>query len=171
MKRLTAIGMRWQSVQEAAWEQNFAEAKRYYAEHGNLAVPKRYATGSGRNLGIWLQRQRAGHKNGQLAKWQVILLSEIGMVWEREEAWKVGFRHAEEYFGENGNLTVPNAYVCADGYRLGKWISNQRSAYAAGMGEGKHNSAAEKRLSAEKIGQLEQIGMVWSVKAGRPGRI
>ncbi len=171
MKRLTAIGMRWQSVQEAAWEQNFEEAKRYYAEHGNLAVSKRYATGSGRNLGIWLQRQRAGHKNGQLAKWQVILLSEIGMVWEREEAWKVGFRHAEEYFGENGNLTVPNAYVCADGYRLGKWISNQRSAYAAGMGKGtKEGSGAwKKALTAEQVCQLERIGMVWNAKVGRRG--
>ena len=48
----------------------------------------------------------------------------------------------------------PCTGVCADGYRLGKWISNQRCAY---MG------IATKRLTEKQIRRLEEIGMVWSV--------
>ncbi|MDE7209884.1 MAG: Helicase associated domain protein, partial [Lachnospiraceae bacterium] len=175
--RLDAIGMRWQAMPEAAWERNFAEAKSYYREHGNLSIPKRYITGSGRNLGIWLQRQRTGRRKGLLEKWQVMQLDGIGMVWEMEEPWEVGFRHAKEYFGANGNLEVPNGYICEDEYRLGKWISNQRSAYAAWKrqdsgveGKEKRDGMAgeRKKLSAEKIWKLEEIGMVWNAKAGRP---
>ncbi len=78
------------------------------------------------------------------------------MVWEAAKPWETGFLHAQEYFREQGNLEVPNAFVCEDGYRLGKWISNQRSSYA--MGE---------RLSEEQVQRLVKIGMVWSGKVGR----
>ncbi|MDE7210363.1 MAG: helicase associated domain-containing protein, partial [Lachnospiraceae bacterium] len=67
---------------------------------------------------------------------------------------------ARKYFQEMGHLAVPNNYVCADGYRLGKWISNQRCAYRGALGRG---------LEAEQIRQLEEIGMVWSAKPGRHG--
>ncbi|MDE7212941.1 MAG: Helicase associated domain protein [Lachnospiraceae bacterium] len=129
--RLEEIGMRWQGAQETAWEQNFSEAEKYFREHGDLSIPKRYVAGSGRRLGAWLQRQRACRRSGRLSVGQVTMLDRIGMVWEPDEPWKVGLRHAEDYFRENGHLKVPYGYVCGDGYRLGKWISNQRSVYAA----------------------------------------
>ena len=47
-------------------------------------------------------------------------LEQIGMVWEAAKPWETGFLHAQEYFREQGNLEVPNAFVCEDGYRLGK---------------------------------------------------
>ncbi|MDE7325126.1 MAG: Helicase associated domain protein [Lachnospiraceae bacterium] len=155
-ERLTAIGMRWQGTQELAWEKNFAEAKKYFGEHGNLDVPKRYVAKGGKNLGGWLQRQRMGRRQGQLSTWQVMKLEQIGMVWEAAVPWQTGFLHAREYYRENGHLEVPNVYVCKDGYRLGKWISNQRSAYASGN-----------RLTEEQIQELAGIGMVWHGKLGR----
>ena len=82
------------------------------------------------------------------------LLDGIGMVWNKDTPWRAGFNHAKEYYKKNGNLAVPNQYICADGYRLGKWISNQRFAMRSGKG-----------LRAEQIGQLEEIGMLWEARA------
>ncbi len=157
--KLLSIGMKpGVSQAELSWRAQYGEAEEFYRRHGNLSIPKRYATGNGKNLGIWLQHQRANRKNGRLAGWQVSLLDGIGMVWEFPDAWEVGLAHAKEYARQMGNLEVPNAYVCADGYRLGKWISNQRFVYGGCAGKG---------LGQEKIRQLEAIGMVWSARRGK----
>ncbi len=137
---------------ELSWQQQYGEAEKFYREHGNLSIPKRYVGKNGKNLGIWLQRQRTGRRRGFLSTEQVALLDRIGMVWKPDIPWETGISHAEEYFRENGHLAVPNHYVCADGYRLGKWISNQRQAYKQENGKG---------LAAEQIRRLEEIGMLW----------
>ena len=75
------------------------------------------------------------------------------MEWELEDTWESGFTHAEQYFKEYGNLNVGNGYVCADGYRLGNWLTNQRT---------NHNYPSEyHKLSREQTEKLEQIGIVW----------
>ena len=161
-EKLTSIGIvPGVSQAERSWREQFGEAAEFFREHGNLSVPRKYIAGNGKNLGIWLQRQRAGRRRGTLAGWQVKMLDGLGMVWELPDAFEQGFAHAEEYFRENGHLAVPNHYVCTDGYRLGKWISNQRCAYG---------SVLHKGLTKEQAGRLEGIGMVWSVRPGRQGR-
>ena len=143
---------------ELAWKQQYNEAKEFYNKYGNLSIPKRYVGTTGRNLGLWLQRQREGKRNGRLSSWQVSSLEGIGMIWESDLPWQTGFRHAKIYVQENGDLAVPNSYICEDGYRLGKWISNQRLAYHGG---------SSKPLDLEQIRQLEEIGMIWRAKPGR----
>ena len=160
-EKLISIGLTpEQSRKELSWRQQYGEAEEFYREHGNLCIPKRYIAGNGKNLGIWLQRQRTGHRRGQLAGWQVLMLEKIGMVWETGNPWETGYCHAKEYFEEHGHLAVPNQYICADGYRLGKWISNQRFAYGAG----------KKEFGQEKIQKLENIGMIWKDKKGRSAK-
>ena len=146
------------SQAELSWRQQYEEAEEFYRKHGNLSIPRRYAARSGKDLGVWLQRQRAGYRSGCLAAWQVQMLDGIGMIWEFADPWETGFQHAREYFYTNGHLMVPNNYICADGYRLGKWISNQRFTYG---------KTAGKALEERKIKQLESIGMVWNAKPGR----
>ena len=80
------------------------------------------------------------------------------MVWKLEVPWQIGLEHAQKYFQENGHLAVPNNYICADGYRLGKWISNQRYAF---------QKSEKKGLQEEQIRELEKIGMIWSAKPGK----
>ncbi|MDE7325600.1 MAG: Helicase associated domain protein [Lachnospiraceae bacterium] len=162
-EKLASIGLapgQGVSKAELSWREQYGEAKEFYQEHGNLSVPKRYIAGNGKKLGVWLQHQRTNKRNGVLANWQVCLLDGIGMVWEMEDSWEQGFLHAKEYFRLNGHLAVPNNYVCKDGYRLGRWISNQRFAYCSTSGE---------KLSGERIRQMETIGMVWRAKRGRRG--
>ena len=74
-------------------------------------------------------RQRANYKKGILTEYQIQKLNKIGMVWEIENPWELGYRHAKQYFSKFENLSVPYTYFCEDGYQLGKWISNQRFAY------------------------------------------
>jgi len=36
---LDQLGMRWERVADVSWERNYAEAKKYFEEHGDLLVP------------------------------------------------------------------------------------------------------------------------------------
>ena len=158
-EKLTSIGLiPGMSQAELSWCEQYGQAKEFYKKHGNLSVPKQYIAGNGKNLGIWLKRQRNGRRNGMLSAWQVTMLDGLGMVWELPDSFEQGLIHAREYFLANGNLAVPNHYICADGYRLGKWISNQRYAYGA---------VGHRGLTEEQICQLEENGMIWSAKQGR----
>ena len=143
---------------EDAWEHLYQYARRFYLEQGHLFISKRYADKDGTNLGSWLQRQRANYRKGILTKDQIQKLDRIGMIWEIENPWEIGYQHAKQYFSKFENLSVPYTYFCEDGYRLGKWISNQRCAY--------HNLEG-KRLDANQIQKLSAIGMLWNAKPGR----
>ncbi|MFF8423496.1 Helicase associated domain protein [Streptomyces sp. NPDC015680] len=74
--------------------------------------------------------------------------------------WRRGIEAATRWLRESGNtaLRVPYAYVTPDtddwggagGYPLGRWIADQRRYYTDGT------------LEAERLVQLEALGMVWS---------
>ena len=85
---------------------------------------------------------------------QITLLEEIGMVWEFDDPWEIGFSHAKAYFEVHGNLQFPNNYICDDGYRLGSWIANQRQNY--------RKPTKYHKLTTEQVYRLESIGMVWN---------
>ena len=143
----------------STWDAMYREAEKYYQKHGDLLVPKKYYTPeSNLPLGLWIITQRRvyrGMVNGTLTPERIEKLNRIGMVWEEkaEWLWEEGYRHAEAYYQEQGNLDVVATFVCADGYRLGTWISNQR---------GKKKGRNGRNLTDEQITRLEQIGMIWS---------
>ena len=67
---------------------------------------------------------------------------------------------AESYFKEYGNLKIKQVFKTLNGidydekgYNLGIWINTQRREYK------------KDKLSKEKIELLDQIGMVWEIKA------
>ncbi len=157
IKRLEAIGMTWQnrncSGRISAWEEQFREAFCFYSVNGHLNVPGDYITDNGKKLSLWILRQRKLRKQGLLTEEQIVRLDRIGMIWNPENSWETGFRHAEEYFKKYGSLEVSADFVCADGYALGNWLSNQRS---------KYNSAGRyHKLTEEQTARLDKIGMVW----------
>lgn len=161
IERLDGIGMVWETRSEAVWNRNFAAAKAYYEEYGDLLVPVRYKTPDGAALGQWLNNLRQGAEAGKettaLTPERRAQLDSIGMIWEpRDWQWENGFRHAAAYFAQHGNLKVPAQYQSADGFLLGSWLANQR--YAKG---GMHN---KKPLTENQIHRLEAIGMQWETK-------
>ena len=145
-----------QASLSSGWEHYFSEASIYYAEHGNLNVPKLYTTPGGLSLGVWLvtqRRVREGQIQGNLTEQQIARLDSIGMVWgnRKEIAWQHGFEVAKKYHDTYGNLMVPGKYTDPDGYPLGQWIIKTRQQKLNGS------------LKEERIAQLDEIGMVWNI--------
>ena len=145
-----------QASLSSSWEHYFSEASIYYAEHGDLNIPKLYTTPGGLSLGVWMvtqRRVREGQIQGNLTEQQIARLDSIGMVWgnRKEIAWQRGFEVAKKYHDTYGNLMVPGKYVDPDGYPLGQWIIKTRQQKLNG------------RLKEERIAQLDEIGMVWNI--------
>ena len=145
-----------QASLSSSWDHYFSEASIYYAEHGNLNIPKRYTTPAGLSLGEWLttqRRVRAGQISGNLTEQQIARLDSIGMKWgnRNDAAWERGLEEARKFREQFGNLQVPAKYKTKDDYPLGKWINNARKRRNDG------------KLTEERIRQLDQMGMIWSV--------
>ena len=147
---------RLQASLSSGWNHYFSEASIYYAEHGNLNIPKRYTTPAGLSLGEWLttqRRVRAGQIPGNLTEQQIARLDSIGMKWgnRNDAAWEHGLEEARKFREQFGNLQVPAKYKTKNDYPLGKWINNARKRRSDG------------KLTEERIRQLDQMGMIWSV--------
>ena len=147
---------RLQASLSSSWDHYFSEASIYYVEHGSLNIPKRYTTPAGLSLGEWLttqRRVRAGQIPGNLTEQQIAWLDSIGMEWgnRNDAAWERGLEEARKFREQFGNLQVPAKYKTKDDYPLGKWINNARKRRNDG------------KLTEERIRQLDQIGMIWSV--------
>ncbi len=155
MEALNRIGMVW-DVLDYFWEKNYMAAVEYYREHGHLNMPSNYADSNGVRLGSWISRLRALRSGKKMRGTppnaeQIERLDRIGMEWEARisNKWEKGFREAENYVTQNGNLLVPTLYRSSSGFQLGAWIQRQRLVY-------KQNKINEER----KI-RLESIGMIW----------
>lgn len=147
---------RLQASLSSSWEHYFSEASIYYAEHGDLNVSKLYTTPGGLSLGVWLITQRRVREEqiqGNLTQQQIARLDSIGMVWgnRKEIAWQHGFEAAKKYHDTYGDLLVAGKYVDPEGYPLGQWILKTRQQKLNGC------------LKEERIAQLDEIGMVWSI--------
>ena len=174
----------------SSWEMCFQEAKNYYDLHGDLKVPKRYVTENGIALGSWLltqRRVRAGAVPGCLSREQIKKLDGIGMEWGSRigKAWERGYLELVKYREENGHVDVPGRYVTEEGYPLGKFVANQRTAWknsrkVAGKagggqavsgeghagescsgGDGFGTACTGRILSAQRERKLDALGFIW----------
>ena len=153
IEKLEAIGMSWHR-DKSRWNAAYEQAEQYYSENGSIDVAARFVTTDGFALGSWINSQRKKYADGKLTEKQTELLEKIGICWNpNDSAWEIGFEHAERYFEEYGDLKTGNDYICDDGFKLSKWLSNQKTKY-------KNNN-----LSEERIRRLESIGIVWFAKA------
>ena len=144
----------------ASWDLMYEQAEKYYAQNGDLNVPKGYFTAEGFSLGQWIQTQRRvynGAVNGNLSQVQIDKLTSIGMRWESKSdlSWEKYYSAAKRYFEKNGNLRAVALYVDEEGVDLGRWLSQIRLYRKSGI--------KNKRLSEERIQALDAIGMVWDV--------
>lgn len=154
--KLNAIGMTWDSAADRAWKQNYAAAKAYYEQHGDLRVPTSYVTDTGIRLGNWIRNLRMYQKGRirtlYLTEERARQLEQIGMVWDVSDAnWERHYAAAVDYFKAHGNIDVPKDTVTKDGLRLGVWLDSMREARQGGAD----------RLTPEQIERLNALGMVW----------
>ena len=147
--RLEEVGFVW-GVGPEPWEESFQRLLAYGAKHGNMLVPQGYKTADGFRLGRWVSKQRTAKKRGQLPLGRENRLEEVGFVWDvGPQPWEVSFQSLRAYKAEHGNVLVPIAYKTADGFRLGRWVNNQRTAKKTG------------KLPLDRKHRLEEVGFVW----------
>lgn len=152
IRALDEIGMVW-DVSDYLWLQYYSACVAYYRENGNLDVPLKHVTADGVRLGTWLNNVRSTHNgkgNGsRLLPEQVKALDDLGMLWNKrnDRLWEKGYTEAMQYRKEHGHLDVPTTYKTETGYRLGKWIVDQRN---------------NRNLTERRRKHLDDIGMIWS---------
>lgn len=161
INRLNAIGMRWESARDVAWEKYYAAAKAYAEEHGDLVVSINEKNYHGVNLGAWIANLRTYYKSGiqtaYLTPERIQTLEAIGMVWSAVDyLWERNYHAAVKFHQANGHLDVPASYVDEDGIRLGAWIFSLRASR-----KGTNKRAA---LTEEQLKRLDDIGMMWGNK-------
>lgn len=74
--------------------------------------------------------------------------------------WEDWYLLAVHYYGEHGDLLVPEDYVCPTGEKLGRWIEKQRAKY-------NRTPSVQGHLDGVQIEYLERIGMVWKLETRR----
>lgn len=158
VEKLNAIGMRWESVKDIAWEKNYFAAKEYFAEHGDLLPSVTDKAYHGIKLGRWVAQLRSYRKSGicsaYLTDERIKLLDEIGMVWDVPDyLFEKNYTALLDYYRENGKADVPSYYVTADGLRLGAWVFNIRNR--------KNGSGKGAELTDEQIKRLDELGFSW----------
>jgi hypothetical protein len=132
----------------------------FKAREGHAIFPQSYVTADGYPLGAWLNRQRQVFKSGKLPAGQTAALEDLGVVWDPfEECFRMGLRHLQAFRDEHGHVNVRSTNVTADGFHLGAWLFTQRTAFG------------KNKLSADRAAALEDLGVVWGVKAGEAFQI
>jgi superfamily II DNA or RNA helicase len=145
LKRLNELGFVW-DTNETAWEEGFSSLKLFREREGHSRVPKRHEE-DGFNLGTWLGTQRSNKESLSAERTQ--RLNELGFVWDTNEtAWEEGFSSLKTFHEREGHCHAPNGHK-EDGFNLGAWVRNLRT--------------NQKRLSAERLKRLNELGFVWDV--------
>jgi superfamily II DNA or RNA helicase len=143
--RLQALpGWEW-DTSASAWEQAFALLAQYVARERDARVPYSHVEDDF-DLGGWVNRQMAAGGSGKLSKERRERLEALPRwTWNRQDtAWEEGCTVLERFVDHHGHARVPANHV-EDGYKLGKWVSTQRTAHRVG------------RLSDERTARLEAL--------------
>ena len=135
----------------SSWEEGFEALTTYVQAEGSARVPKRYCTAAGYRLGAWVANQRS-RQDSLSADRRERLEGVRGWGWAWDEnaaAWEEGFEALTTYVQAEGSARVPKSYCTAAGYRLGEWVSGQRS-------------KKDGRLSEDRRQRLAAVeGWVW----------
>lgn len=130
------ISLRVLQAAQLSWRRGLESAIGYQAARGDLRVPYTYRDpvdqddpDEGFPLGIWIAEQRRAYRAGRLAADRIAELTSLNMVWSEFDAgFEDGLTAAREWFAAHGHLLPANDAVTTDGYPIGRWLHNQRSA-------------------------------------------
>ena len=107
------------------WETGFEHLRRFVEKHGH-ASPAFDVDFEGYGLGGWVARQRQNQNALDDAK-RARLLALAGWTFAaRSSKWNTGYELLVEYTKEHGH-SRPQIIEEFRGYKLGRWVSNQRS--------------------------------------------
>jgi superfamily II DNA or RNA helicase len=109
------------------WETGFRHLKEFVEREGHSQPPRGYQTEDGYMLGSWVGSNR-GRKRNILTDEQKAKLEALpDWTWNpHAEKWEIGFRYLKKFVERQGRQP-PQTYITVDGYKLGKWVSVQRT--------------------------------------------
>jgi hypothetical protein len=144
LAKLNALNFVWHAF-ETAWEVGFSQLQKFFNKEGHANVSMKHVE-DGYKLGSWVSNQRT--KQPTLSAEQLAKLNDVGFVWEVwSSAWDLGYEKLQEFHQREGHSLVPRDHI-EDGYKLGSWVSNQRT--------------KQLNLSAEMLAKLDELGFVWN---------
>ncbi len=151
---LSALGMVWGSSHAANYRIGVDHLRDYTAATGHTSVSNHYVTDGGFNLGEWVVRRRYERRVGALSAVRVAELTGLGMVWDAHDAgYRAGLGYLRVFVTREGHAVVPQSYASDEGFPLGRWLHHRRQDYKVG------------RLSAARVAEMDDLGMVWKVRA------
>ncbi|MDD2915626.1 MAG: Helicase associated domain protein [Gallionella sp.] len=125
--RLEALKEWTWDVKDAQWEDGFSHLKEFQKTNGHCRVKQNYVSSDGYQLGDWVGSQR--RKEGKLPIDRKNRLDALeGWSWSVfSEQWEEGFLHLQEFLRTEGHCRVSQSYKADDGFKLGVWVSVQRT--------------------------------------------
>lgn len=143
---LDSMGFIW-DLKVHQWSKFTMHFRAYTMEFGHCCVPALYLCADGYKLGSKVRGIRSGSK---ITDPQKAELDRLGFVWDSKEYRDARFfEHLRAFVGAANHCRVPQLYICADGYKLGQYVSEVRSgAY---------------KLSDDQRARLDTWGFVWDL--------
>lgn len=134
------------------WEEGFRHLQEFYNRERHCLISALYKTANGYPLGQWVSNQRA-IKSSMNQERKSMLEALPGWIWDViEERWQEGYRALKEFADRESHCLVAALYKAPNGYRLGQWVSTQRT--------------KKDKMSAERKEKLEALpGWVWRINA------
>lgn len=146
--RLKALKEWTWDVKDAQWEEGFSHLQEFKKINGHCWVKQDYVSSDGYQLGDWVGSQR--RKQGKLPIDRKNRLDALeGWSWSVfSEQWEEGFLHLQEFLRTEGHCRVSQSYKADDGFKLGTWVSVQRT--------------NRNKLSQERVDRLTALpGWCW----------
>jgi hypothetical protein len=122
----------------------YRELMEYEGRHAE--IPQPYSDNP--VLARWVGTQRTRYAKGRLSRRLVVMLEELGFVWEPLElVWRLRLLELREYREKHGHCRVPNR--SEENQELATWVREKRHRRALGL------------LAAERVAQLDEVGFEW----------
>ena len=114
-------------ARQANWDEGYSQLLRFVELEGHCRVLAKYITADGYRLGQWLYGQKDDRdimSQERKEKFEVL----PGWAWNViDEQWEEGFQQLRLFVEREGHSSMPALYKASDGFRLGRWVSLQRT--------------------------------------------
>ena len=151
IEKLNELEFVW-DYNKDAWETSYAYLKQFYKNNGHSMVTKNFKTVDGFKLGFWVRKQRADGRNGLLSADKMDKFNKLDFVWEpADESWENTYKLLKVFHDEKGHSNVPQDFKTDDGFKLGKWVGQQRT------------QRRREKLSLNRVEKLNKLDFVWNV--------
>lgn len=131
------------------WDAAYAALHSFRRRHPHAWPGRDHVAPDGRRLGVWCHNVRTFHDRGSLAPERVRRLDAIGFPWRAPGLWQTRFEDLRRFRSRHPGAWPANRHASADGFRLGRWCADQRSARRRG------------EMRRGRIQQLDGIGFAW----------